>query len=187
MAMSEADAIRRQQQTAEVARVKASLGQQQAKRELDRIFSQAKGDLKGREAGARNTLFSFLTGEADILQRTVSDIRTQGRRQAASSGLIGGGQEAGIINPAIERSLTNFAQVGSQAQLDFEGLFGGLESNLNLAEIGVGQDRFAGFQRSQDSAIKALLGSQENFGGDAGEGIAKALAAILPLLAKKGK
>lgn len=173
-ANSKNNAIKRQQDLANTQRVRAGEFYDKTTANTGNAVVGSRNRIDTREGIAGQQLQQFLQGEAGLAQRSIADTMKQGRRQAAASGLIGGGQEAGMVNPAIERILSNFAQVGTKAQLDFQSLFGGMNQNLDSQEIGGLQQQqglaLQGFQNAQQNELNSLMnyGQSPIAGGIAG-------------------
>lgn len=102
------------------------------------MYGGVRGDVLGQMGTAREAL-----GGAQGALRTqfggmLEDVMTAGRRKAAASGLIGGGQEGGIVNPAIQRLGSTFGSQMAQNQLSFEQA--GLGTMLGLGQMGMGME-----------------------------------------------
>lgn len=173
----------------EKAAISETQRQAQANRELfQNLFTQLRGEATtakttaqerlgagGKAAQARLTggieesktaLQNFLTGQGGFFQQRIGDVMTAGRQQAAKSGLIGGGQEAGIVNPALENIAAQFGQQGLAAQMQHSGMAlrsqSGLDQFLMGAQGALDIGSLQAINQLTSGALGGLSGAQQS-------------------------
>jgi hypothetical protein len=113
------------------------------------------------------------------LNDLLSGIRTTGRNQAAQSGLIGGGQEAASVDPALQSATTQEGNAQTSMQSDLLTNYNNALSSLdqtNLARIGNLSSGALGQLSSSNSALIASLANYANPAGAAAGGALSGLS-----------
>ena len=156
---------------------------------LNSSLTSSRGKLSEEMVGARGRLKDLFTSQRGQFQGMLGDVQDAGRQQASRTGLIGGGQEGSIVNPAVQRLGESFGTMASQAQLglekqglqlgtalDSQGI--GLRNALHMQQIGATDSLQQMTHLGMSNTMTSQLNNSGKFSGDLLGDVAGIIGAI---------